>query len=205
MSTTIFTDGTLYATNKLGMINICLAAIGELPYPDGTLIEDIPVGTDGDFANRAVTETMIEVQNRGWYFNTDKNYKFVPDELGFISLSPNTLRVDFGKYPDKGRYSMRGKRLYDMQTNSFLIGRQTVGDIIWLVDYEEIPPAAYQYISLRAARKFQQRIVGSTDLYQFTAQDELDAYANMQREHLQYSDYNFVPNEINRESGRGGL
>lgn len=200
---TIFTDGTTYAANKLQMINICLLAIGELPYPDGTLVSDIAVGTDGDVARRKVEETMIEVQNRGWYYNTDINYKLVPDSNGFISLSPNVLRIDVGNTPYRRRYILKDKRLYDRSEQTFKIDKQVMCDVIWLVDYEELPPAAFQYISLRAARKFQQSAVGSTELDGFTARDEQDALFNMQREHMQYSDYNFQSPRMNRNSNSG--
>lgn len=195
---TTFTDGTVYSTNKLDMINDCLLSIGEMPYPEGTLVEDIQVGEDGDIARRIVEETMIEVQSRGWYFNTDYNYKFLPSD-GFITLPGNVLRVDMY---DK-QYTMRGKRIYDKETFSFKLADSVTalyGDIIWLSDYEDLPTTAYLYISMRAARKFQQKVIGSQELAGFTQLDETDSLVNLQREHMQYQDYNLKAKELSRHT-----
>jgi hypothetical protein len=205
---TIFTDGTLYSMNKLDMINTCLLAIGEVPFPAGTLVENFETGTDGDVARREVENTMIEVQNRGWYFNTDYNFPLVPDSDNFITMSPNTLRVDFGSTSNRGKYIMRSKRIYNREDFTYKITEQLLADVMWLVDYEELPPAAFNYIALRAARKFQQKVIGSTELAGFTQLDENDAFIAMQREHMQYQDYNIIPSRMNRRTNAflvGGL
>ena len=194
----IFTDGTTYSNTKLDMINDCLLAIGEMPYPTGTLITDIQTGEDGDVARRMIEETMVEVQSRGWYFNTDYNYRFKPSD-NFITLPPNVLRVDMY---DK-RYTLRGKRVYDKQDFTYFLEDEVTelfGDIIWLVDYEDLPPNAYNYITMRSARKFQQKVIGSQELANFTQIDEQDALLNMQREHMQYQDYNIRAKELSRHT-----
>jgi hypothetical protein len=194
----LFTDGTTYSNTKLDMINDCLLSIGEMPYPTGTLITDIQTGEDGDVARRMVEETMIETQSRGWYFNTDYNYRFVPTDNA-ITLPANVLRVDLY---DK-RYTLRGKRIYDKQKFSFELEddvTELFGDIIWLVDYEDLPPNAYVYVAMRSARKFQQKVIGSQELAQYTQIDEQDALLNMQREHMQYQDYNIRAKELSRHT-----
>lgn len=193
----IFTDGTMYSNTKLDMINDCLLSIGEMPYPAGTLITDIQTGEDGDVARRMIEETMIETQSRGWYFNTDYNYKFVPSD-GFITLPGNVLRVDLY---DK-RYTLRGKRIYDKQNFTYKIedADALYGDIIWLVDYEDLPASAFNYVSTRSARKFQQKVIGSQELAGFTQLDETDSLVNLQREHMQYQDYNLKAKELSRHT-----
>lgn len=202
---TIFTDGITYSNTKLDMINDCLLSIGEMPYPDGTLISDIQTGEDGDIARRVIEETMIEIQSQGWFYNTDYMYNLVPDAInGFITLPPNALRVDL----HEGRYVLRGKRLYDRDNFTYKIEETLYGDIVWLVDYEDLPTNAYLYISMRAARKFQQRVIGSQELFSFTQLDEQEALINMQREHMQYQDYNMRAKELNRKSNtylKGGV
>jgi hypothetical protein len=202
---TIFTDGVVYSNTKLDMINDCLLSIGEMPYPDGTLLSDIQTGEDGDIARRMIEETMVEVQSKGWFFNTDYNYKFLRDISNFITVPPNALRVDF----HDGRYVLRGKRVYDRREFSYSIDKESLqGDIIWLVDYEDLPPNAFIYISMRAARKFQQKVIGSMELAQYTQLDEQDALINMQREHMQYQDYNLRAKELSRTTNahlKGGV
>jgi hypothetical protein len=52
-------------------------------------------------------------------------------------------------------------------------------DIVWLVDYANLPPEAYEYISLRSARKFQQKVIGALETDQFTMRDEQDALSKL--------------------------
>ncbi len=190
MSDLIFNDGTVYAKSKLDMINDCLLAIGEVPFINGTIVDNLQLGTDGETAKRIVEKTMVEVQSRGWYFNIDYDFKLMPDNTKFITMPPNTLRVDFGNGPDRHRYTDRGGKIYDFEKQTFIIENTLTADVVWLVDYSGLPPEAYEYISLRAARKFQQKVIGSTETDGFTQRDELDSYINLQRRQLQNQDYN---------------
>ena len=205
MSQTVFLDGTVYTKNKLDMINQSLLAIGEAPYPVGTLIQTMPLGTDGETAGRIVNTTMVEVQTRGYYFNTDYNFKLYPDINGFITVPPNTLKADFGAEGNK--YQIKNGRVYDMEYQTFLLDGITyvTADVIWLVDYEELPPEAYEYIALRAARKFQQKVIGSTETAQFTERDELDSYTNLYRLQLQVNDYNIQNSRVSTRIHSGYL
>ena len=185
----IFQDGTVWNKGLLDMINTCLLAIGETPFVEGTDPNALPLGTDGETARRIVQDTMIEVQARGWYFNTDYNFVLTPDINNYITMPPNTLRVDFGNSSTPNRFVMRNGKIYDVANQTYKIYQQVEADIIWLLDYQDLPPEAYEYISLRAARKFQQKVIGSTELAQFTNVDEQDALINLQRLQLQVNDY----------------
>jgi len=206
MSQTIFLDGTLYVKNKLDMVNQCLLAIGEAPYPNGTLVSTMPLGTDGETASRLVNATMVDVQTKGWYFNTDYDFKLYTDSNSFITIPPNTLKVDFG-IGEGNRYQAKNGRVYDMQEQTFYLEDVTylTADIIWLVDYEELPPEAYEYIALRSARKFQQKVIGSTETAKFTERDELDSYTNLYRLQLQVNDYNLQNSRVSTRTHNGYL
>lgn len=200
----IFTDGSLYARNKLGMVNICLKAIGEAPLPNETVLESVVVGTDAFVAKDIVHETMLEVQSRGWFFNTERDYELIPDSNGFIAVPLNVLRID----QNTGDTSIiiKNGRLYDRSTKSFKFTGSVTLDIIFLIDYENLPINAYQYIAYRAARKFQEAVVGSDTLSKYAMQNEADAYINLNREHLQYNDYSMFETRItNRRSNPIGV
>ena len=201
----IFLDGTIYAKSKLDMINDALLAIGESPFIDGTVVDTIPVGTDGETAKRLVEKTMVEVQSRGWYFNTDYDFVLTPDINGFITMPPNTLRVDFGNAGNKHRYTIKNGSIYDYLNKSFIIESDLVCDITWLVDYSELPPEAYEYISLRAARKTQQKLIGSVETDSFTIRDETDSYVNLQRRQAQSQDYNIQNSRVSTRTHNGYL
>ena len=205
MANTIFTDGTIYAKSKLDMINRALLAIGETPLLDGTIVSSLPTGTDGDIARRFVENTMVEVQSRGWYFNTDYNFTLVPDVDGFITMPPNTLRIDFGNSEDRHRYTIKNGSIYDYLDQTFLIEKKLTCDTTWLVDYNLLPPEAYEYIAARGARKFQQQVIGSVETDGFTSRDEQDAFANLERRQLQSQDYRIQNHRVNTRMHNGYL
>lgn len=196
MAIELLSDGSLYASNKLGMVNQCLLAIGEIPLADGTVLDSLQPGTDGAIARDIVAATMLDVQSRGWFFNTDREYRLYPDNDGFISVPPNLLRIDTGRYQGRQLYILKGSRVYNLSTQSFIFDTFIEADIIWSVSYESLPLNAYRYVALRAARQFQETVVGSGDLYTYTVNAEQEALGNFQREHLQYSDYNMVPGRV---------
>lgn len=196
MALEILTDGSLYANTKLGMVNTCLLGIGEIPLAEGTVLENLQPGTDGAIARDVVATTIIQVLSKGWFFNTDKDFPFIPDSYGFIVKPPNLLRIDAGRTTNRNIVTVRGNRLYNMETQDYKFDNVTPLDAIWIIDYEELPHQAYNYIALRAARKFQQAVVGSSDLYQFTMTDEQEAFMEFEREDLQYRDINLIPNRV---------
>jgi len=202
---TIFADGTVFTKSKLNMINVCLLGIGETPFIEGTLVDTLPIGTDGETAKRIVEGTMVEVQARSWYFNQDYDFPLVPDSLGFITMPPNTLRVDFGNSEFKHRYTIKNGKIYDYNNRTYVIDETLVADVTWLVDYGELPPEAYEYISLRATRKFQQKVIGAVETDSFTVRDEEDALINLQRRQLQSQDFNLGNSRVSTRIHNGYL
>ena len=205
MSDIIFTSGAVWAKSELSMINDSLLAIGEAPFMEGTVVDTIPIGTDGETAKRLIRSTMIEVQSRGWYFNTDYDYVLTPDINGFITLPPNVLRTDFGNTSNANRFLIKNNGIYDVANQTFIIEGEIMCDIVWLVDYTNLPPEAYEYISLRAARKFQQKVIGALETDQFTMRDEQDALVNLQRRQLQTQDYNIQNSRVSTRTHNGYL
>jgi hypothetical protein len=205
MSDIIFTSGAVWAKSELSMINDSLLAIGEAPFMEGTVVDTIPIGTDGETAKRIIRSTMIEVQSRGWYFNTDYDYVLTPDINGFITLPPNVLRTDFGNTSNANRFLTKNNGIYDVANQTFIIEGDVMCDMVWLVDYTNLPPEAYEYISLRSARKFQQKVIGALETDQFTMRDEQDALVNLQRRQLQTQDYNIQNSRVSTRTHNGYL
>ena len=120
-------------------------------------------------------------------------------------MPPNTLRVDFGNTGNAHRFTLKNGSIYDYDLQTFQINKVLECDITWLVDYEDLPPEAYEYISLRAARKFQQKVIGSTETARFTEIDEQDSYVNLQRRQLQSQDYNIGNSRVSTRTHNGYL
>lgn len=200
---TIFLDGTVYSKTKLNMINKCLLAIGEVPFPEGVLVDTLALGTDGETAKRVVEETMVEVQSIGWYFNTDYNFKLYKDINNIIALPPNVLRVDT---QDDNRYVEKDGKIYDVEKQTYIIEPTYIEtDIVWLTDYPTLPPEAYEYIAARSARKFQQYAVGAPDLTNTTSIAEQETFVRMQRRQLQTQAYNIQNSRVSNRMHSGYL
>ena len=203
MPMTIFADGTIYSKTKLNMINRCLLAIGEIPLPEGTLVNKLALGTDGNVASRIVEETMIEVQSIGWYFNIDYNFKMYKDIYNFIVLPPNLIRVD---EMNSNKYMEKNGRLYDNEKHTYIIEPDYVEvDVVWLVDYPTLPAEAYEYIAARSARKFQEYTIGAPDLTSTTSRAEQETFVRVQRRQLQTRAYNIQNSKVSTRTHNGYL
>jgi len=211
----LFSNSTMYAKDEMGLVNECLMSIGEVPYPDGSLPDLIQIGTDADVARRMIANTMLEVQSRGWFFNTDYNMVLSPDsgvglgsevQGGFIVMPPNVLRIDTGNQAEmRNRYIIKDSKIYDLFEQDYVQNRSIVADVIWLVDYELLPIEAYLYIAARASRKFQQRVIGSVDLNSLTMLDEQDTYNNLVRLQMQVNDYNLNNPVVSNRTHSGNI
>lgn len=186
----IYTDTSLYSGDKLGMINQCLIAIGQRPLIAGTLIESLPIGSDGQIASDLISGVMRDVQRKGWYFNTDKNFIFSPDSFNFIVIPPNLLRIDVGNTANRGNIVIKSNKFYNRQTFSYIYNESITADAIWLIDYDMLPGEAYEYIAKKAARMFQQSVIPDSTLTQINIMAEEDAYIEFERVNFQYEDVN---------------
>lgn len=200
-----------FEQTKLNMINDCLETIGEVPLPLDTLVDpeydsngniivfsDIQEGTDASIARDIVLKTMYDVQNRGWAFNTEYNYKFLPDSNGMIPLSKNILRVDVGKTILKGKIIRKSGRLYNLDTQSFIFTEPLYADVVWLVDYTDLTHSAFRYISLRASTSFEKKVIASPTLDKLAQFEEQRALSELEREDLQTRDFNLNSNRTTR-------
>jgi hypothetical protein len=173
-------------TTLLEATNAVLAGIGELPVnsiPDSGLSEAV-------LAKDTVLEVSREIQALGLHCNTDIRYKLTPDTQGFITVPTNVLKID-AHYRDED-YVIRGSRLYDRTNQTFIFTKPVEVDIVWLLDFEELPEVVRRYVTIRAARLFQKRVVGSEGLHGLSEEDEQRAYAAVMQEEILTEDANFL-------------
>jgi hypothetical protein len=164
----------LELSTKLNAINVMLGVIGEAPINSLNEISEI---VEADLAKRILEETSREVQSMKLSFNTYLNYELQPNTNSKIDLPNNTLRFSASKKGDK--FVQRGNYVFNRNNNSFIFETNINVDLTILLDYEEIPEIARYYIMIRAARKFQERILGSETLFGFTAREEEIARMNL--------------------------
>ena len=111
---------------------------------------------------------------------------------GEIVLPANTARIDTINYDRAIDVVQRGLRLYNRGDNTYTFADAVNVEIYVLLPFEDIPLAAKNFITYKAARIFQQRVLGSETLSKFTQQDEQRAYITLLQEEAEVGDFNML-------------
>lgn len=167
-------------TTELEAVNTILSAIGELPTTQTVLTN--ATSADVVMAKQVLDEVNREVQAEGWHFNTDYKVTFTPDVGDTnINVPDNVVRITVEGRDLTIRYTGGERLLYDKEINSFLFTAPLTESAVvqYLFEFLGIPEAAKRYITVRAARLFQDRMVGSVPHHQFTQQDEFKALLDL--------------------------
>ncbi len=172
-------DG-LTPTTELEAVNTILSIMGESPVNSLSVEGDLYV----ERAQSALKEMSREVQSKGWYFNRDYEYSLAKDVDGKISIPLNALEVtpDGDNYEDP--FVSRGDFLYDIEDQTYVFTAAVSCTIVWFLDWTNLPQAARRYITIRAARAAQERLVGSENVHKFTMDDEKMALNELMRNEL---------------------
>lgn len=170
-------------TTMLEAVNQLLTAIGTTPV--NTL--EVPGLTDAAIARDTVELTAREVMTRGWWFNTLRGMVLSPSG-GQIVIPANYTSVrpamPTNTLPGETRqFIVVEGRLFDLMTNSNTFTTQVRADVIRLFEFEQLPESARWYITVRAARIFQTKVMGDEQLGVFTSTHEQEAYEAMERDH----------------------
>ena len=170
---------------KLNAVNILISNIGQAPTT--TLQTTNP---QVNLAELVLDEVSNKVQTEGWVFNTERDYPFTPDSVtGEITVPENVLRID---QPWDTGYNVviRAGKLYDRNEHSFVWDSQQCLNVTWLFDFEDLPEAAKEYITIRAANLFAMRATGSTEIAKYSQNEESIARAALMNYECQQGDYN---------------
>ena len=76
--------------------------------------------------------------------------------------------------------TQRGSKLFDCKNNTYVFTKDVKVSLIRLLDWDELPEPARRYITLRASRIFQGRMVGSRELEALIARDEYIAKSRLE-------------------------
>jgi hypothetical protein len=172
-------------TTLLDAVNVCLENIGEQPV-DSLENEQIQ---DARIAQRTLLEIHKEGQTKGWSWNTEYNYPFLKDaKTNQIEVPEQVVEFSIDRYQYNGRFQLRGTKVYDLLNRTFILDETITGlqaDVIWLLSWDEVPEAYNRWVTVRAARIFSDRSLGSEALFKYTLKDEQDAQAELARVELQ--------------------
>ncbi len=180
----------LTKTTELEAVNVMLSAIGEAPVSslENSQLEDVAV------AQNILNETIVDVQTTGYNFNSEYNYKISPDTDGIINVPNNAVFCDVsnrGSTPDKD-VVLRGERLYDREEQTFTFTDSLYVDMILILPWDDLPQPARRYITVKSARRFQNRVFGSDTLNGFTNTDENEALVQMEQADSRSEDANIL-------------
>lgn len=180
-------------TTEIEAVNVLLATISESPINE---IEE-PQTTDVALAVDIIREISREVQSRGWYFNTEKDYPLSKDGDNKFPLPTTLLRIRF----DRNTYSSvdpvpRGGYLYDRKTFgfTFTITELKAKELVLALPFTDLPESARRYITVRSARRFADRVQGAASVHAYTQQDEFDAWRLLLADEANVEDYNALRN-----------
>lgn len=164
-------------TSELQAINTMLSIIGEAPV--SSITENI--GSDVSIAKQILDESAVDIQSKGWNFNTEESYPLPLDSDSKVPVPTNCVWLTTRPGDNTSKVIIRNGFLYDKENRTFTFSESQTVDMIILLPFEELPQFARRYITTTAGRRFQARYLGSKELAGFTAQDESEALINCEQ------------------------
>ncbi len=184
-------------TTLLDAVNVLLENIGEMPV---NTLDDAQI-QDARIAERTILEFHKEAQVKGWSWNTEHCYPFQKDSTsGEVTIPTNVAKLSFDPYLYAGRYQHRGTRLYDTTNRTYVLESAVTkvdADVIWFVSWDEAPEAYNRWITIRSARVFSARVLGSDSSFKYTMKDEVDAKAILERMEQEQEQANILTGDRN--------
>jgi hypothetical protein len=175
-------------TGKLQAINTMLAAISQAPVQqlDGVRTRDVSL------ALTTLDEVSREFQSSGWSFNTDYDYSLARNVNNEIELPENVSHLFFSRNVYRTVDPVvRGRRLYDRKNQTYEFDAdQTAEKLVLLLDFDDLPETAKRFVTIRAARIFEKRIMGNPNQQAYSAEEEQRAWLEFQRTETENQDAN---------------
>ena len=163
-------------TTKLEAVNIIISVIGEAPI---NTITGVSLPVTAIQAISTLDETSKAVQSEGWHCNTEHEYELTPDSVtSKITLPQNTLKFDLDPllYTDSDPVQ-RGLKLYDRKNHTEIWTKSVKGSITFELEFEDLPEQLRHYVTVKSARVFANRFIGTREIEGFTLREEIEAKA----------------------------
>ena len=180
-------------STELDAVNSILMSVGETPV--NTLTVQSP---EVAIAQKTLRQVCREIQAEGWSYNTENEYPIDLDTNNQCIIPNNVLQLDLnifqhGKDYDVVRRSDNGvMKVYDKKGHTFTFENcsKLYFDIVWMVDFEDLPQAFKDYITTRASRIASNRMVNSAPSAKLLETDEAAARALAVEYEMKQSDHN---------------
>lgn len=186
---------TYGVSTELDAVNAILMSVGESPV--NTLTVQSP---DVAIAQATLRQVCREIETQGWVYNTENDYPIDLDSNNHCVIPDNILQLDLNHFRhgndfDVVRRSDNGiMKVYDKIGHSFEFKNVTGGklyfDVIWMLDFEDLPQAFKDYITTRASRIASNRMVNNPQAAKLLESDEALARAAALEYDTSQADYN---------------
>ena len=167
---------SLTPMTELQAVNLLLSAIGEAAVSSLETATTVEVTQ----AKNLLSNVNRAAQQKGWHFNTEWDVVLTRDSDNRIPLSESILSV----YQPGQLMTIRGRSgsmyAYDLDNNTFTWTKNLNNAVtITLLDFVDTPNTFRQYVTTRAARIFQEEIIGQVSAETINRQEEAEAYADL--------------------------
>jgi uncharacterized radical SAM superfamily Fe-S cluster-containing enzyme len=182
---------------ELEGVNIALQTVGEMTLTTASTIASV---YEAKTALEILTETRKTILTEGFNCNTDYEWELTADASGYIAIAANILRVVSSDHTKD--YIMKDNKLYDKENNTFKFDAGSIHkvNIVWLLDFDDIPHTIAYYIAVRASRIVYQRLIGATDIIRVLMDDEEKAKFKMIEHDVDTYNYSIFDQDVNRRA-----
>lgn len=187
----------LARTTYLEAVNRVLQMMGEAPV--NSLAGQYGLAQQ---AEEMLKDVSRKVQSDGWSFNTDYERDMTPDAVTKeVAVGPNVSRVVVDPYNYQSLdVVQRGGKLYDRRGKTYQFTQPFKADVTYMLEWDELPEHARQYIAIKAGRHLQEAILGSADLTKINITAEAEARALFLEEETYVSQNNYLRGNPNHTS-----
>ena len=151
-------------------------------------------------AQSTLRQVCREVQAEGWKFNTETQYPINLDSNNHCIVPNNVLQIDLNHFKHLNDFDVVKRsdngvmKLYDLIEHRFNFENTSENklyvDVIWMIDFEDVPQVFKDYITQRAARIATNRMVNDANAAELMATDESLARALALEYDTNQADYN---------------
>ena len=190
-----------YGTStELDAVNSILMSVGESPV--NTLTVQSP---EVAIAQKTLQQVCREVQAEGWVFNTEHEYPITLDSSNHCVIPQNVLEIDLSHARHGDHFNVIRKKdngitkLYDKIEHRFnfesVNESKLYCDIVWMIDFEDLPQVFKDYITVRASRIASNRMVSDPQASELIGTDEQLARALAVEYDTRVADHNIFSNQ----------
>lgn len=179
---------TTTKTSELNAVNTMLSYLGSPPVASLTS----NANADALIAKQILNEVSREVQSEGWHWNSEEGKEYALNVDDEIEIPDNVLRLDYKNRLND--YIERNGRLYNRKTRTYTFTDAVALDVVYLLEWSDLPEPARNYIMHRAASQLLLRLDRDGGMIQAARQGEAESRVRLERYEASVGDHNILNN-----------